>query len=137
METTLGFEGTIGRYKVFPPPVTDGRLGRAELESEIVMKPVKALNHVGVAVRSIEQQRDYYEKQLVAEFECIEDVPSQKVRVAFFRINDVRLELLEPTDPSSPIAKFLEKRGRWIASFGVYGHALGRESTNCGNLACK
>jgi methylmalonyl-CoA/ethylmalonyl-CoA epimerase len=78
------------------------------------MKAVKGLNHVGVAVRSIEQQRDYYEKQLGAEFECIEDVPSQKVRVAFFRINDVRLELLEPTDPSSPIAKFLEKRGEGL-----------------------
>ncbi len=78
------------------------------------MKPVKGLNHVGVAVRSIEQQKDYYENQLGAEFECIEDVPSQKVRVAFFRINDVRLELLEPTDPSSPVAKFLEKRGEGL-----------------------
>jgi methylmalonyl-CoA/ethylmalonyl-CoA epimerase len=78
------------------------------------MKAVKGLNHVGMAVRSIEQQRDYYEKQLGAEFECIEDVPSQKVRVAFFRINDVRLELLEPTDPSSPIAKFLETRGEGL-----------------------
>jgi methylmalonyl-CoA/ethylmalonyl-CoA epimerase len=78
------------------------------------MKPVKALNHVGVAVRSIEQQKDYYENQLGAQFECIEEVPSQKVRVAFFRINDVRLELLEPTDPSSPVAAFLDKRGEGL-----------------------
>jgi methylmalonyl-CoA/ethylmalonyl-CoA epimerase len=78
------------------------------------MKPVKSLNHVGVAVRSIEQQKDYYEQQLGAQFECIEEVPSQKVRVAFFRINDVRLELLEPTDPSSPVAAFLDKRGEGL-----------------------
>jgi len=78
------------------------------------MKPVKSLNHVGVAVRSIEQQKDFYEQQLGAQFECIEEVPSQKVRVAFFRINDVRLELLEPTDPSSPIAAFLDKRGEGL-----------------------
>ena len=41
-------------------------------------------------------------------------MPSQKVRVAFFRINDVRLELLEPTDPSSPVQAFLEKRGEGL-----------------------
>ena len=41
-------------------------------------------------------------------------MPSQKVRVAFFRINDIRLELLEPTDPSSPVQTFLEKRGEGL-----------------------
>lgn len=75
------------------------------------MFPVKALNHVGIAVRSIDDQRAHYEGTLGAQFEGVEEVPSQKVRVAFFRINDVRLELLEPTDPASPIAKFLESRG--------------------------
>jgi len=78
------------------------------------MQPVKSLNHVGIAVRSIDQQKTYYESQLGAQFECLEDVPSQKVRVAFFKINDVRLELLEPTDPTSPVAAFLEKRGEGL-----------------------
>ncbi len=78
------------------------------------MKPVKALNHVGIAVRSIDAQRPFYEETLGAEFEGVEDVPSQKVRVAFYKIHDVRLELLEPTDPSSPIAKFLETRGEGL-----------------------
>lgn len=78
------------------------------------MKPVKSLNHVGIAVRSIEQQKPFYEQQLGATFECIEEVPSQKVRVAFFRVHDVRLELLEPTDPSSPIQVFLDKRGEGL-----------------------
>ena len=78
------------------------------------MKPVKALNHVGIAVRSIDAQRPFYEHELGAEFECVEDVPSQKVRVAFFRINDVRLELLEPTDPTSSVQAFLDKRGEGL-----------------------
>lgn len=78
------------------------------------MKPVKALNHVGIAVRSIETQRPFYERELGAQFECVEDVPSQKVRVAFFRINDIRLELLEPTDPTSSVQAFLDKRGEGL-----------------------
>lgn len=78
------------------------------------MKPVKALNHVGIAVRSIDDQRQFYEGTLGAVFEGIEDVPSQKVRVAFYKIRDVRLELLEPTDPAGPIAKFLETRGEGL-----------------------
>lgn len=78
------------------------------------MEPVKSLNHVGIAVRSIDAQRSFYEETLGAAFEGTEDVPSQKVRVAFFRIGDVRLELLEPTESESPVAKFLEKRGEGL-----------------------
>ena len=78
------------------------------------MDPVKSLNHVGIAVKSIDEQRPYYEAVLGADFEGTEEVAEQKVRVAFFRINDVRLELLEPTDPDSTIAKFLEKRGEGL-----------------------
>jgi methylmalonyl-CoA/ethylmalonyl-CoA epimerase len=78
------------------------------------MSPVKAINHIGIAVRSVEAQRPFYEATLGAVFEGVEDVPSQKVRVAFFRVGDVRLELLEPTDPSSTVAAFLEKRGEGL-----------------------
>ena len=78
------------------------------------MNPVKAINHIGIAVRSIDAHRPFYEGTLGAVFECIEDVPSQKVRVGFFRVGDVRLELLEPTDPASSVAVFLEKRGEGL-----------------------
>jgi len=78
------------------------------------MTPVKAVNHIGIAVRSIDAQRSFYEGVLGAVFESIEDVPDQKVRVGFFRIGDVRLELLEPTDPSSTVAAFLDKRGEGL-----------------------
>lgn len=74
----------------------------------------KAINHIGIAVKSIEEQRPFYEQVLRAEFEAIEEVPSQKVKVGFFKVGGVRLELLEPTDPSSSVAGFLEKRGEGL-----------------------
>ncbi len=75
---------------------------------------VKSLNHVGIAVHSIDDQKEFYEGALGMEFEGLEDVPSQKVRVAFFKAADVRIELLEPTEPDSTVAKFLEKRGQGL-----------------------
>ena len=78
------------------------------------MTPVKAVNHIGIAVRSIDAQRPFYEGTLGALFEGVEDVPDQKVRVGFFRVGDVRLELLEPTEPDSTVATFLEKRGEGL-----------------------
>jgi len=78
------------------------------------MQPVKAINHIGIAVKSIEDQRAFYEKTLGATFEGVEIVADQKVKVAFFRVADVRLELLEPTDPTSTVAAFIEKRGEGL-----------------------
>jgi methylmalonyl-CoA/ethylmalonyl-CoA epimerase len=78
------------------------------------MTPVKAINHIGIAVRSIEAHRPFYEGTLGAVFENIEEVPSQKIRVGFFRVGDVRLELLEPSDPASTVASFLDKRGEGL-----------------------
>src|SRR5690349_9855276 len=78
------------------------------------MTPVNAVNHIGIAVRSIENQRLLYEGVLGAVFEGTEEVADQKVRVAFFRIGEVRLELLEPTDASSTVAAFLDKRGEGL-----------------------
>lgn len=75
---------------------------------------VKAVHHVGVAVRSIEASRGYYEDVLGAEYEGEEVVADQKTRVAFFRVGAVRFELLEPVDGSGPIAAFLEKRGEGL-----------------------
>jgi methylmalonyl-CoA/ethylmalonyl-CoA epimerase len=78
------------------------------------MTPVRAVNHIGIAVRSIDAQRPFYEGALGAVFEGAEEVPDQKVRVGFFRIGDVRLELLEPTEPASTVAAFLDKRGEGL-----------------------
>jgi methylmalonyl-CoA/ethylmalonyl-CoA epimerase len=78
------------------------------------MKPVKAINHIGIAVRSIDAQRAFYEETLGAVYEGVEEVADQKVRVGFFRVGDVRLELLEPSEPTSTIATFLEKKGEGL-----------------------
>jgi len=76
---------------------------------------IRGLDHLGIAVASIAAARSLYETTLGARFEGEEVVAEQKVRVAFFRLGDgakaVRLELLEPLDDESPIAKFLAKRG--------------------------
>lgn len=68
------------------------------------------LEHVGIAVTSLEAARAFYEDLgMVCGGE--EEVAEQKVRVAFFPAGETRLELLESTDPEGPIGKFLEKRG--------------------------
>lgn len=70
---------------------------------------LQRIDHLGIAVKSLAESVPYYEKALGLTCEHVEEVPSQKVRTAFFACGDVHLELLEPTDPESPIAKFLEK----------------------------
>lgn len=76
------------------------------------------LDHVGIAVRSLEGQSAFYENVLGAHLEGVESVPEQHVRVAFYAVGEgesrVHLELLEPTDPSSPIAAFIDKRGEGL-----------------------
>ena len=78
------------------------------------MTPAKAVNHIGIAVRSIDAQRPFYEGTLGAVFEGVEVVADQKVRVGFFRVGDVRFELLEPTEQASTVTAFLEKRGEGL-----------------------
>lgn len=67
------------------------------------------IDHLGIAVKSLAEAIPYYENALGLKCEHQEEVPSQKVRTAFFACGEVHLELLEPTDPESPIAKYLEK----------------------------
>ncbi len=78
----------------------------------------KAVNHIGIAVRSLDAQREFYEGVLGARFDGIEEVAEQRVRVAFFAVgapgHEVKLELLEPTSEDSPIAKFIEKKGEGL-----------------------
>ncbi len=72
---------------------------------------LKKINHIGVAVASIEEATPYYRDTLGMEFEGTEVVAEQKVKVAFFVVGESRIELLEPTAPDSPVARFLEKNG--------------------------
>jgi len=71
----------------------------------------KKINHIGVAVKSIENSTPFYRDILGMTFEGTEIVAEQKVKVAFFAVGESRIELLEPTADDSPVAKFLEKNG--------------------------
>lgn len=72
------------------------------------MKILK-IDHLGVAVPNLDEAAAAY-KALGFEVEATHDVPTEKVRAAFLHVGESHFELLEPTDPSSPIAKFLETR---------------------------
>lgn len=69
------------------------------------------IDHLGIAVRSIEEASRFYRDGLGLQCTGVEEVPGQKVRVVFFPLGEVRIELLEPTAADSPIARFLEKKG--------------------------
>ena len=75
------------------------------------MQPPSRIDHLGIAVRSIEGSSRFYRDALGLESSPPEEVPEQKVRVVFFQVGQVRIELLEPTADDSPIARFLEKKG--------------------------
>lgn len=80
---------------------------------------VEKIDHIGIAVDSIEKWVGYYKDVLGLEFKGSEEVAEQKVRVAFFKIGESKIELLEPTSDDSPIANFLEKRGGGIHHIAV------------------
>lgn len=78
----------------------------------------QGVNHIGIAVRSLADQRTFYENVLGARYEGEEEVSEQGVKVAFYVLgqsgHEVRLELLEPLHDESPIAKFIEKKGEGL-----------------------
>lgn len=75
---------------------------------------ITQIDHLGIAVHSIDQARQFYEQVLGLTCEGEETVESQKVKTAFFTVGEVHLELLEATGPDSPVAKFLEKNGEGL-----------------------
>jgi len=88
-----------------------GGVGYSSMVQQMKTPLIQKIDHLGLAVRSIEETLKYYRDALGVECEKIEEVTSQKVRTAFLSVGDVHIELLEPTSPDSTIAKFLEERG--------------------------
>jgi methylmalonyl-CoA/ethylmalonyl-CoA epimerase len=77
------------------------------------MKP-SHIEHIGIAVTSLKDAIAFYENVLGLKCYNIEEVPDQKVRTAFFKVGQTKIELLESTDPEGPIGKFIEKKGEGI-----------------------
>jgi len=77
------------------------------------MKP-KFIDHIGIAVKSIDESIPIYEKLLGIKCYSIENVEDQFVKTAFFLIGQTKIELLESTNPEGPLGTFIEKRGEGI-----------------------
>lgn len=75
---------------------------------------ISHIEHLGIAVKSLDEAIPYYENILGLKCYAVEEVADQKVKTAFFKAGQTKIELLEPTADDSPIAKFIEKRGEGI-----------------------
>ena len=80
---------------------------------------ISHIEHIGIAVKSLDQAIPFWEKQLGLKCYAIEEVKEQKVRTAFFKIGQSKIELLESTDPEGPIGKFIEKKGEGIQHMAI------------------
>jgi methylmalonyl-CoA/ethylmalonyl-CoA epimerase len=72
------------------------------------------IEHIGIAVRSLEESIAYYEGVLGLKCYAVEEVTEQRVKTAFFMVGQTKIELLESTDPEGPVGKFLEKKGEGV-----------------------
>lgn len=88
------------------------------------MKPTH-IEHIGIAVKSLEEAIPYYENILGLKCYAVEEVVDQKVKTAFFKVGQTKIELLEPTSEESTIASFLEKKGP-----GVHHVAFAMDNVN-------
>lgn len=87
------------------------------------MMNLSHIEHIGIAVKSLEEAIPFWEEKLGLKCYNIEEVKEQKVKTAFFMIGQSKIELLESTDPDGPIGKFIEKKGEGIhhLAFAVKG----------------
>lgn len=95
-----------------------------------VMKPTH-IEHIGIAVKNLDDAIPYYENVLGLKCYAIEEVKDQKVKTAFFKVGQTKIELLESTDPEGPVGKFIEKKGEGVhhIAFAVEGLEEALEET--------
>jgi methylmalonyl-CoA/ethylmalonyl-CoA epimerase len=75
---------------------------------------ISHIEHLGIAVKSLEEAIPFYENMLGLTCYAVEEVADQKVKTAFFMVGQTKIELLESTAPESAVAKFIEKKGEGI-----------------------
>jgi len=75
---------------------------------------IEKIDHLGIAVKNLDEAIKFYEEVLGLACSGVEEVPEQKVKVAFFPLGDSKLELLQSMSPDGPVAKFIEAKGEGI-----------------------
>jgi methylmalonyl-CoA/ethylmalonyl-CoA epimerase len=75
---------------------------------------LKKINHIAIAVSDIEESAKFYQNVLGLSLSDVEVVPAQKTRAGFFRIGEMNIELVQPSETDSPLVKFLETKGQGI-----------------------
>lgn len=98
---------------------------------------ITRIDHLGIAVRSLDEAVPFYERALGLKCDHREEVPAQKVRTAFFAIGEVHLELLEPTSPESPVARFLERNGEGLHHVAYASSDLGGQLAQAAAAGCR
>lgn len=86
---------------------------------------ISHIEHIGIAVKNIDEAKKYYEDVLGLKCYAVEEVKDQMVKTAFFQVGQTKIELLEATSAESPVAKFIEKRGE-----GIHHIAFATDDTN-------
>ncbi len=86
---------------------------------------ISHIEHIGIAVANLDEAIPFYENVLGLKCYAVEEVEDQKVKTAFFKVGQTKIELLQSTDPEGPVGKFIEKKGQGVhhIAFAVDGLA--------------
>ncbi|MGD0582041.1 MAG: methylmalonyl-CoA epimerase [Bacteroidales bacterium] len=95
------------------------------------------IEHIGIAVSNLSESIRYWEDIMGLKCYKTEEIPDQKVRTAFFRVGETKIELLESTDPEGPVAKFIEKKGEGIHHIAFAVNDLEKSLTEAGSGGIK
>lgn len=98
---------------------------------------ITKIDHIGIAVQSLDKAIRCYEETFGLKCAMVEEIASQKVKVALFKIGDVHIELLEPTSTESPIAKYIEKRGPGIHHIAYHTDNIEKQLAKAKSAGCK
>ena len=82
------------------------------------------IEHIGIAVKNLEEAIQYWQEIIGLKCYAIEEIADQKVRTAFFKLGDTKIELLESTADDGPISKFIEKKGEGIHHIAFAVHEI-------------
>jgi len=92
---------------------------------------ISHIEHIGIAVKDLKTAIPFYEEVLGLKCYNIEEVTEQKVKTAFFKIGQTKIELLEPTSEESPVAKFIEKKGEGMHHIAFHVENLVEALAEC------